>query len=95
MKTKRLLEKIAELLSPEARRKKREIAALEKLCKKLKEKEEELAGKVKEAGDDAKRAKLRKKIVLLAAQREKGEKILADLKDPEAQKAKKEKKAAS
>lgn len=77
MKTKKLLVRIAEVLSGEASRKKREAAALTKLIDKLKAKEEELAQKRKEADDEEKTAKLEKKIALLKAQREKGEELLA------------------
>lgn len=81
MKTKRLLEKISDLLSPKMRRKKKEIAELEKLCEKLKEKELELEEKRKTAEDGEKAAKLAKKISLLRVQREKGQQLLAETRE--------------
>lgn len=78
MKTSKLLEKVGELLSPRARRRKREVASLRKLLGKLVEKEGELEAKATEARGE-KLEKLERKIALVRLQRAKATELLEEL----------------
>ena len=79
MKTKKLLKRIGEVMEGEGKRRQVERASLEKLLKRLAEKEAALAERLEKEGDDAKAAKLKRKIKLLKAQRKKGKQTLSDL----------------
>ena len=79
MKTKKLLKRIGEVMEGKGKRRQVERASLEKLLKRLAEKESALDERLEKEGDDAKAAKLKRKIKLLKAQRKKGEQTLSDL----------------
>lgn len=80
MKTKKLLNRILAFFKGEEKMKKKdEKAALAKLVRKLKAKEEELAKKLAEPKSEEKAEKHSRKLALVKLQREKGEKALAEL----------------
>jgi len=76
MKTRKLLHRIGDVLSGEARKKDMEKSSLRKLLRSLEKKEEELRERLENETDEHRAAKLRKKIKLLHAQRKKGREAL-------------------
>lgn len=76
MKTKKLLKKVKGLLNGEERKKKKEVAALVKLVRKLKAKEKEIEKKMDSADGAGERNKLAKRIAMVRLQLEKGKGII-------------------
>ncbi|MDF1553982.1 MAG: hypothetical protein P1P84_13010 [Deferrisomatales bacterium] len=79
MKTKKLLKRVGAVLEGAEAHEKVDRSALEKLLRRLGEKEAELAGRLAGERDADKAAKLTRKIHLLRAQRSKGEHTLSAL----------------
>ena len=79
MKRKKLLETLTDLLGKEARRRGRHHAELEKLLKKLSEKEAQLETKMSLERDEHKRKRLHKQLEIVRAQHAKGFKTLQSL----------------
>ncbi len=78
MKTEKLLDRLSNLISGDAGKKKAEIEGLEKVLKKLKRRQRKLEAELESAsGDKAKR--LKKEIKIIKAQRKKGAARLAEL----------------
>ena len=79
MKTKKLLKRMGAVLEGAEKHKEAQRSSLEKLLKRLEEKEEELEVRLAEETDPGKAAKLKRKIMLLKAQRNKGTETLSEL----------------
>ena len=75
MKTKKLVRKIKELLSADQREQIAKADSLEKILEKLDKKEAALREKLAGERHEARRKEIRRKLEVLAAQREKGEKL--------------------
>ena len=60
MKTKKLLERLVELLDSDIRRKKKERKALKEVLKKLKNKEQKLVSELANESDEGRRSLLKK-----------------------------------
>jgi chromosome segregation ATPase len=78
MKTRKLLDKLSDLISGDSGQKKTEIEGLEEVLKKLKKRQRKLEGQL-EAASEGKAKRLKKEIKVLKAQRKKGAARLAEL----------------
>jgi UDP:flavonoid glycosyltransferase YjiC (YdhE family) len=78
LKTKKLLRHFSRLLDQQDHRRREERAALESLLEQLREKREKLQAELEEEEDPASAAKLNRKLALVAAQIQKGERILGE-----------------
>jgi hypothetical protein len=79
MKTRKLIAKIGQLLEGGRKSKGPDRTSLEELLERLEEKEAQLAAKLAGEDDEDKAAKLRMKIKLLRAQRNKGREALESM----------------
>ncbi|MBW2421656.1 MAG: hypothetical protein JRH19_24160 [Deltaproteobacteria bacterium] len=81
MKTKKLLRKIKVLLSSDQRAQLAKIDSLEKVLRKLGAKEVALREKLDEKEGKKERGEILRKLQVIAAQREKGEKLMTELEE--------------
>lgn len=81
MKRKKLLNKLAGFMDLEQRKQRKHRDELEVLLKKLEKKKAELEDKMKSENDNRKRDRLSKELEIIKAQREKGLKVLQDLRE--------------
>ena len=79
MKTKKLLRRIGELLSADRRAQRSKFESLEKVLRKLAEKEADLWQRITDEQNPARQEALRKKLDVVEAQRRKGEKLRDEL----------------
>jgi hypothetical protein len=80
MKTKKLLRKMKALLSADRRAQIAEYDSLEKVLKKLQEKESALREKLDREKDEERRHEIRRKLEVMKAQRKKGASLMKKIK---------------
>jgi hypothetical protein len=78
MKTKKLLDRLSDLVAGDSGKKKAEIDGLEKVLKKLKKRQRKLEGELQTA-DETQAKRLKKEIKIIKAQRKKGAARLSEL----------------